>query len=103
MQTTTNLLLLAFGVAAAWLIIRAFGSGTHSPAASADPVGTIQGPGTFSMEVVGESHYQSALESICGGRTEDSAEKYVQAVLVLEDHNAPDDYRSEEHTSELSS
>lgn len=28
------------------------------------------GPGAFEVNVVGESHYQAALESICGGRNE---------------------------------
>jgi len=35
------------------------------------PAGTLEGPGTFEIEVVGESHNQSALEGICGGRSED--------------------------------
>ncbi|MDE2465490.1 MAG: hypothetical protein KGO02_17520 [Alphaproteobacteria bacterium] len=52
--------------------------------------GTLAGPGTFEVEVVGESHYQKALEKLCGGRTEDSAEKKCQATLVLEDSNPYD-------------
>ena len=54
---------------------------------------TIQLPtaGRFAFEVVGESNYQKALEKICGGRTEDSAEKMVTARLVLEDNNPYDD------------
>jgi len=57
----------------------------------AAPAGRLEGPGTYSIEVVGESHYQEALENICDGRTEDSAEKYCQAALVLEDWNTHDD------------
>jgi hypothetical protein len=52
--------------------------------------GTLSGPGTYNVEVVGESHYQQELEKICGGRTEDSAEKHCRATLVLEDSNAYD-------------
>ena len=50
----------------------------------------LPGPNTYSVDVVGESHYQSALELICGGRTEESQQKIVNAVLVHEDNNAHD-------------
>lgn len=46
--------------------------------------------GDFSYEIVGESHYQHVLESICGGRTEDGADMLVEAKLVLEDSNQYD-------------
>ncbi|WP_222426346.1 hypothetical protein, partial [Luteimonas sp. J16] len=36
--------------------------------------GHLPGPGTYEFDIVGESKYQDALEAICGGRTEDSAE-----------------------------
>lgn len=57
-----------------------------------NPVGAIDGPGNFEIEVVGESHYQPALESICGRRTRDGAQKYVQATLLLEDQNIHDSH-----------
>jgi HIRAN domain-containing protein len=50
----------------------------------------LPGPGTFSTDIVGESHYQSALESICGGCTDQGHEKIVEAVLVHEDDNPYD-------------
>jgi hypothetical protein len=50
----------------------------------------LPGPGTFEFVIVGESHYQDALEAICGGRTEESAEQLAEAVLVLEDSNPHD-------------
>lgn len=50
----------------------------------------LPGPGTFEFDIVGESHYQDALEAICGGRTEESAEQFAEAVLVLEDSNPHD-------------
>ena len=33
------------------------------------PSGRLEGPETYEIEVVAESHYQSALERICSGRT----------------------------------
>jgi hypothetical protein len=57
---------------------------------SPEPVGQLPGPGTYSIEVVGESYYQDALEAICGGRTEDGAHLVVEAVLVHEDSNPYD-------------
>ncbi len=44
----------------------------------------------YPVEVVGESHYQDALEALCGGRTYDGVEKYCTASLVLEDSNPYD-------------
>lgn len=49
------------------------------------------GPRTFSVEVVGESNYQIALERICGGRTEEGHKLEVDALLKLEDDNPYDD------------
>ena len=55
------------------------------------PYGHLPGPGTYSIDIVGESHYQEALEDICGGRSEESAQEYVEATLVLDDDNPYDD------------
>ena len=52
--------------------------------------GSIQGPGDFACEVVGESKYQHHLERIAGGRTEEGADLRKQAVLALEDDNPHD-------------
>jgi hypothetical protein len=60
------------------------------PSSDQSEVGTLAGPGTFEVEVVGESHYQDALERICGGRSEDGAEKYCRATLILDDSNPYD-------------
>lgn len=51
----------------------------------------IRGNGKFSVEVLGESHYQRALEEICDGRTEDDAEHRCEAELILDDGNPHDD------------
>ena len=50
----------------------------------------ITGDGTFRVEVVGESHYQAALEQAAGGRSDESAEVEVEATLLLEDDNPYD-------------
>jgi len=55
-----------------------------------NPLANLPGPGTYSIDIVGESHYQRALESICGGRTEDSQRKEVVATLVHENDNPHD-------------
>lgn len=53
-------------------------------------VATIQGPGTFPLHIVGESHYQDALSDITGGKTPDGVDMIVDADLVLEDSNPYD-------------
>lgn len=44
----------------------------------------------FRLAIVGESHYQDALEAICGGRDDDGVDRVVNASLVLEDSNPHD-------------
>ena len=57
-----------------------------------EPVADItNGPGTFPIDAVGESHYQDALSKICGGKSEDGHEHECVARLVLEDENPHDD------------
>jgi hypothetical protein len=73
-----------------WYFIRRSRSRSPSTTIPTNPVGSLQGPGTYEIEVVGESHYQPALTSICGGRSEKSVKKHVQATLVLEDENPHD-------------
>ena len=46
--------------------------------------------GEFPVACVGESHYQAALETACGGRKEDGENREVSAVLSLEDTNPYD-------------
>jgi hypothetical protein len=52
--------------------------------------GKLPGPGTYEIEVVGESHHQRELERICGGRSEEGARVKTTAVLVLDDNNPYD-------------
>lgn len=51
----------------------------------------LNGTGDFSLEIVGESHYQAALERLCGGRTENGHQLAVEAILYHEDNNQYDD------------
>jgi hypothetical protein len=51
----------------------------------------IVGPGTFAVAAVGESNYQVALETVCGGRTEEGERgRFVEATLVPDDENPYD-------------
>jgi HIRAN domain len=77
-------------VAVLWFAFRSPASLRRNTATSTDPVGTLAGPGTYAIDVVGESHYQRALNSICGGRKKREATKHVQAALFLEDQNPYD-------------
>ena len=53
-----------------------------------EPAGSfLAGDGSYRVEVVGESHYQEALEAICGGRTEEGARQECTATLVPEPTN----------------
>ena len=54
-------------------------------------VATIDnGGGVFAIDVVGESHYQKELSTICGGKTEDGHEHQCSAHLILEKDNPHD-------------
>lgn len=47
-------------------------------------------PGGYAVKLVGEAYYQSALDSVCGGRTEDGHARECIAVLVPEPRNPHD-------------
>ena len=51
---------------------------------------TLSGSGNYDAEVVGESHYQPALEQICGGRSSEAIEKRLEAELRLDNRNPYD-------------
>jgi hypothetical protein len=50
----------------------------------------LPGPGTFDLQIVGESFHQEALEEICGGRCEDGHRMEVEAMLIHDDDNPHD-------------
>ena len=62
-----------------------FGTGKSTQA-----VANLPGPGKYEFDIVGESNYQSWLESICGGKTAEGHEKLIQATIVHEDDNPYD-------------
>ena len=51
---------------------------------------TIEGPGFYEFDIVGESHYQEALNEICGGKVKQGHFKTVTAKLFPEDENPHD-------------
>lgn len=79
----TIFVLVVAGIVAYMLWSRARRRGVDEPV-------HLPGPGTYEFDIVGEASYQGALEQLCGGRTEESAEHFAQAVLLLEDSNPHD-------------
>lgn len=77
-------------IAAGYLIWRVTRRDPDPALKASEPAGHIRGNGEFDCEVVGESHYQKALERIAGGRSEDGAEHDCIAVLVPEPQNKHD-------------
>jgi hypothetical protein len=55
-----------------------------------DRCGVVVGDGEFEFPIVGESHYQRALESIVGGKTERGHEHLCAALLLPEPANPYD-------------
>ena len=66
--------------------------GPHQPATEeVEPdIVVLRGNEKYALAIVGESHYQDALESICGPRTKDSVKQVHTATLVLENNNRYD-------------
>ena len=77
-------------IAAGYLIWRVTRRDPDPALKASELAGHIRGNGEFACEVVGESHYQKALERIAGGRSEDGAEHDCIAVLVPEPQNKHD-------------
>jgi len=51
----------------------------------------ISGDGNYPMDIVGEANYQSELDGLTGGKTEDGHHLKAEAMLILEDSNPYDD------------
>jgi len=58
---------------------------------SGDQILSVDGPGDYRMDVVGESHYQKELRAICGPRSEDGENRFLAAALIHDDGNPYDD------------
>lgn len=65
-------------------------AGRVSPEAREDSERSTDDADGFPQAVVGESHYQDVIESICGGRKPDGEDLVVDASLVPEDANPYD-------------
>lgn len=50
----------------------------------------LEGDGDYELDIVGESHYQDALDTIAGGKTEDGHELECEAILERERNNPHD-------------
>jgi hypothetical protein len=66
------------------ILSRLFGKKTEKP------VVRLERHGSFAAEIVGESHYQSMLDKVTGGRTEEGHRKRVEAMLIYDDKNSYD-------------
>ncbi|HVZ54091.1 MAG TPA: hypothetical protein VG986_19135 [Pseudolabrys sp.] len=55
-----------------------------------DRCGVLVGDGAFVFPIVGESHYQGELETICGGKTSEGARDRHAALLLPEPNNPYD-------------
>jgi len=75
----------------AYLVLRnAWKQTSKLKSAALSHVAKLGGSGEYAFDIVGESKYQDALESICGGRTHEAADKYVEATLYQENSNVHD-------------
>ena len=68
-----------------------FGSGREATPATDEQIIRIHGSGEIHFEIVGESHYQDALNKLAGGKTEDGHRIETEATLILDNNNQYDD------------
>lgn len=85
---------LAF-VAYWWFSKRSSGGNDDPPTSRRSTLGSanrfhMDGDGSFEFDIVGESHYQDALDAICGGKCEEGHELECVALLRREPHNKHD-------------
>lgn len=64
----------------------------HGPDRATSPTVTLDGDGSFRVQVVGESRYRESFARIFGPRTPDGVDEERDASLVLDDDNAFDDH-----------
>lgn len=53
-------------------------------------VALLMGIGNFDLEIIGEAHYQAALEAICGPRVHNGINRFETAWLIMDDQNPRD-------------
>lgn len=62
---------------------------THNNDADAESAEEVEGPG-YDVDIVGESHYQQAIEALAGGRHADGVKVEKTATLILDNLNRYD-------------
>jgi hypothetical protein len=67
-----------------------FSSDEPDEPSSAKETFFLRGAATFSIEILGQEHYQAAFEAICGRRVPNGIERFVTAWLILDDKNRQD-------------
>lgn len=91
MDLGSVILLIVVVALVAILLRKPRGDKKRGAVRSGEPLGHIKGPGEFRFDIVGESHYQDALDAVAGPKDEDSKSHPCLAVLILEDDNPYDD------------
>jgi|SRR5687768_8192508 len=64
-----------------------FSSQVQEQPSRKNEVVTLMGIGNFELRIVGEAHYQAALEAICGPRVSKGVNRFATAWLILDDKN----------------
>lgn len=88
-----ELIIIGAIVAVIYFVVRGRGGGRSADrptSASQSSRVRLSGEGEFDFDIVGESRHQHALETICGGRTDESADHDCEAMLIPEPWNAYD-------------
>jgi hypothetical protein len=77
---------IGWAIALAWALSKS----SKPPVVSGQVHAVLEGENAFRVEVVGESHYQDNLETICGPRKPEGEDLVVDAELVPEPGNPHD-------------
>ena len=67
-----------------------FSSNVQEQPSGKQEVAMLMGAGNFELRIVGEAHYQAALEVLCGPRLPKGVNQFETARLILEDKNPHD-------------
>lgn len=73
-----------------WLVFRARSKSGGSAGSAEKRYVRLEGDGDYELDIVGESRYQDALDTIVGGKTEDGHEFECEATLERERDNPND-------------
>jgi hypothetical protein len=73
-----------------WLVVGVIGFIAYLVLRPKPKSTVIAGPGSFELDIVGESHFQETLGAVAGGKTEEGVSVRCEATLVLDDANIHD-------------